>query len=180
MADGFRKALFGFNCDDVIEYIKKTHKEYSDKETVLNEKIEELTSLFSESQRNVDDLKQEKARLEEKLAFYTAKEDEINQTAEKIGDLYILSKANARAIIDNAEESRRIAKEQVEKNLNSIKEAHDALEGIVKGVTDSSVEFTDKVKILNSELEETKQKILINEQKNEQHSEILSSINEND
>ena len=42
MAIGFRKSLFGFNCDDVLEYVQKTHKAFTEKEIVLNEKIEDL------------------------------------------------------------------------------------------------------------------------------------------
>ena len=46
MSAGFRKSLFGFNSQDVMEYIEKTHKAFSQKENDLNSKIDELDSLL--------------------------------------------------------------------------------------------------------------------------------------
>ena len=43
----FRKSLFGFNCDDVVEYVEKTHKAYTEKEIELKEQIEDLKSYKS-------------------------------------------------------------------------------------------------------------------------------------
>ena len=36
MAIGFRKSLFGFNCDEVLEYVQKTHKAFTEKEIVYH------------------------------------------------------------------------------------------------------------------------------------------------
>ena len=70
MAVGFRKSLFGFNSQDVIEYIDRNHREFSKKEETLNSKIEELKNLLDAS-------KEEQRKLEEEM-------DEVQQGITKI------------------------------------------------------------------------------------------------
>ena len=46
MSVGFRKSLFGFNCDDVAAYIQKMHKSFAKKTDMLMKKQKVLqTSL---------------------------------------------------------------------------------------------------------------------------------------
>ena len=40
MSKGFKKSLFGFNCEEVVAYIEKAHKTFKEKELLLNEKID--------------------------------------------------------------------------------------------------------------------------------------------
>ena len=47
MAVGFRKSLFGFNCDDVMKYIEKTHKSFAQKEATLKEQAEDLDTALT-------------------------------------------------------------------------------------------------------------------------------------
>ena len=49
MSKGFKKSLFGFNCDEVVAYIEKAHKTFKEKELLLNEKIDSLSSELKES-----------------------------------------------------------------------------------------------------------------------------------
>ena len=53
MTVGFRKSLFGFNQDDVINYIQKTHKSFS-------QQTEELAKELKLSKEDYDKLMQEK------------------------------------------------------------------------------------------------------------------------
>lgn len=179
MSDGFRKSLFGFNCDDVIEYIKKTHSDFSQKETVMNEKIEDLTSSLSASNRQLEDLRQENERLTSALKEYEDKEQEIKDISEKIGRLYLVSQANAKAIIENAEENRRLSNEEVEKNLDSLKKAHEALSGISESVSSTCEDFTEKMQSLSMSLEETEKKLDGNDAKSAESSEVLKLVKEN-
>ena len=84
MAVGFRRSLFGFNCGDVINYIEKSHKGFAEKETELNQKLEELSSELELSRENIQTLKAEKDAISEKLNGITEKYEEIERLSENI------------------------------------------------------------------------------------------------
>ena len=48
MALGFRKSLFGFNCNDVIDYIEKTNRRISFEYALINFVAEKETQRLSE------------------------------------------------------------------------------------------------------------------------------------
>ncbi|MBR4761421.1 MAG: hypothetical protein IK086_02140, partial [Clostridia bacterium] len=79
MSVGFRKSLFGFNCDDVVSYVEKTHKAFTEKEIVLNEQIEDLKSENSSIREQIAAITAEKAEIEAKLKEFTDKYDEIDR-----------------------------------------------------------------------------------------------------
>ena len=60
MAIGFKKSLFGFNREDVFNYIENTHKAFKDKEDTLNKKIDELNSDLKLSKQQEEKLLAEK------------------------------------------------------------------------------------------------------------------------
>lgn len=156
---GFRKGLFGFNCDDVMEYIEAKHKEYADKETVLNERIEELSDLLNNAQRELGDLRQAKKTAEDKLKKYTDKYEEIDRLSQNIGKLYLVAQANAQSVMNSAEENRKESLSEVEKNLNSIENAHRSLEEIKAKVEKTSSDFSDEINALMLSLDNTKRSI---------------------
>ena len=45
MSKGFKKSLFGFNCEEVVAYIEKAHKTFKEKELLLNEKMQTVHSV---------------------------------------------------------------------------------------------------------------------------------------
>ena len=163
MADGFRKSLFGFNCGDVISYVKQTHKEFSEKETALKANVSELESSLAAANRKLSDANDEIADLKKQLKEFTDKKDELQRIAEQIGKLYIVSQANARAIMENAEESRRIASDEISRNLSSIEQAHNSLKEIMNGVRDTSENFTERVDTLSDELNTAKERLAARE-----------------
>ncbi|MBR0466084.1 MAG: hypothetical protein IJJ40_01130 [Clostridia bacterium] len=165
MAEGFRKAFLGFNCDDVINYIKKTHSEYSEEKEQLNGKIHELEKSVKELKTEKEDLAEELNLAKETIEQYKAKEEEINRISENIGKLYIVSEANAKAVTEAAEENRKMTEKEVAKNLAALKTAHEELTSIIKGVTDTSVDFSDSMKELSLDLEKTTEKIEQNSKK---------------
>ena len=165
MAEGFRKAFLGFNCNDVIEYVKKTHTEFSEKEEELNLKIKNLQKEIEEKNNTINEKDEKIKETEKALEVYRQKEEEINRISENIGKLYIVSQANAKAITETAEENRRLAEEEITKNLDALKSAHEKLTSIIKGVTDTSVDFTDNMKSLSGELDNTINAIVENNEK---------------
>ena len=42
MSAGFRKSLFGFNCEDVMEYIEKSQKSFVEREKDLSAQVKKL------------------------------------------------------------------------------------------------------------------------------------------
>ena len=176
MSVGFRKSLFGFNSQDVIEYIDRNHREFSRKEEALNEKIDELKSLLSASKEEQKKLEAEKNELDIKLNSFTEKYEEIERLSENIGKLYLVAQSNAQAIMKNAEEEANSAKEEVNRNLISIDEAHEALAMLKSDIIRTSEEFSSKVETLISSLSDTREKIAYETDKIEEHKENFDKV----
>ncbi len=156
---GFRRSLFGFNTDDVLEYIEKTHKSFSKKQDALNQKADSLAKDLELSKEQYDNLMAEKAIVDEKLNAFVEKYEEIEKLSENIGKLYLVAQANAQAIMKNSESSLNISNAEVEKNLNSIDEAHASLDEIRANIVKTSNEFVDELDDLIQSLVDTKGKI---------------------
>lgn len=159
MSVGFRKSLFGFNCDDVIRYIEKTHKTFSAKTNSLNEKAESLAKQLELSKEQYDSLLEEKNVISAKLDEFTEKYEEIERLSENIGKLYLVAQANAQAIMANSEKNAQLSSEQVENNLSSIDEAHASLGQLRQSILKTSEDFVNEVDSLINSLEDTKEKI---------------------
>lgn len=156
---GFRRSLFGFNTDDVLEYIEKTHKSFSKKQEALNEKADSLANELQLSKEQYENLMAEKAIVDEKLEAFNQKYEEIERLSENIGKLYLVAQANAQAIMKNSESSLNISNQEVEKNLNSIDEAHASLDEIRANIVKTSEDFVSELDELINSLVETKEKI---------------------
>lgn len=176
MSIGFRKSLFGFNCDDVIEYVEQSHKKFSEKEKQFNTKIESLDSTISNITTQLEEVKIAKTEVEAKLKEYTDKYDEIERLSQNIGRLYLVAQANAKAIVQNATESRDIANKEVEKNLSSIDTAHDALESLKAEIMQTSAEFVHKVDALVTSLSTAREQIDGNNAENRELAEQFESL----
>lgn len=181
MSVGFRKSLFGFNCDDVIEYIEQSHKKFSEKENKLNQKIDTLDTTITSINTQLDAVRSAKAAVEAQLKEYTDKYDEIERLSQNIGKLYLVAQANAKSIMQNSAETRYIADREVEKNLYSIDNAHEALAALKAEIMQTSDDFVNKVDTLVASLasarEQVNQKNADNRELAEQFDNILADIN---
>ena len=130
MSVGFRKSLFGYNQDDVIEYVKKLHNNFSLKEDSFKKQLADLENKINSLNKDLAVLESEKSELNAKLSEYNAKKSEMDRLSENIGKLYMVSQANAKTIMANAEENSKIANMDIEKNVSAIEETHKALEGL--------------------------------------------------
>lgn len=166
MAVGFRKSLFGFNCDDVINYIDETHKKFSQKETELNEKIDSLDNTLSSVNSQLAEVICAKADIEAQLKEYTDKYDEIERLSQNIGKLYLVAQANAKSIMQNSTENRDIANREVEKNLHSIDNAQESLTSLKTEIMQTSADFVTKVDALVTSLNAAREQINSKNQEN--------------
>ena len=182
MAVGFRKSLFGFNSDDVIEYIERAQNTFNKREADLSEKLSSAKKELALSQENYEALMSEKQELEQKIEEFNTKYADIERLSENIGKLYLVAQANSKVIIDNSQKSAQISDFEVERNLYSIDEAHKSLEELRANITKTSENFVSEVDKLISSLTDTKAKINQNtlavEEAKKEFSEIFASITE--
>lgn len=181
MSVGFRKSLFGFNCDDVIAYIEESHKKFSEKEKELNQKIDGLDNTIAVVNAQLEDVKSAKAAVEAQLKEYTDKYDEIERLSQNIGKLYLVAQANAKSIMQNSADSRDITNREVEKNLHSIDNAHEQLSALKAEIMQTSNDFVTRVDSLVSSLatarEQVSQKNNDNRELSEQFENLFADIN---
>lgn len=168
MSVGFRKSLLGFNCSDVIDYIEKARKSRVESENKLNRKIDDINKDLLDSKAQIEGLLAEKAVLTAKLDEFNAKYDEIERLSENIGKLYLVSQANARAVMENSENNAALAEQEVSKNLASIEEAHIALAELRDEINKTSADFIGEVENLMSSLDTTRKQITENAEKIEE------------
>ena len=176
MAIGFRKSLFGFNCDDVMKYIERSQKSFAEKEKDLTNQVEELSKSLDLSNENYRKLNDEKELIAKKLADFSEKYEEIERLSENIGKLYLVAQANAQAIMANSEENANLANSEVEKNLSAINDAHESLDSLRKSVIQTSNEFLCEIDGLISSLNETKETIAANIASDEEHKNQFNEV----
>ena len=181
MSVGFRKSLFGFNCDDVIGYIEESHKKFSAKEAELNEKISSLDDTIASVNVQLEDVKAAKAAVEARLKEYTDKHDEIERLSQNIGRLYLVAQTNAKSIMQNSADNRDIANREVEKNLHSIDNAHEQLAALKAEIMQTSNDFISRVDTLVTSLstarEQVAQKNNDNRELSQQFENLLADVN---
>lgn len=180
MSIGFRKSLFGFNTDDVINYVKKLHASFNEKEASFKEQISALDEKIEALIQNEKQLESEKAELNAQLEEYNSKKAEMDRLGENIGKLYLVAQTNSKTIMSNAEENSKIANEEVTRNVSAIEETHLALDNLRKSITETSENFNKEVMALMQSLEATKEKISAdtktNTEANEQFAALLEAV----
>lgn len=162
MAVGFRKSLFGFNCSDVMEYIEKTHKGFSIKQSELSAQVDSLSKELNLTKEGYNKLHSEKEKIEAELNKFTEKYEDIQRLSENIGKLYLVAQANAQSIMAASEENAGISQREVSKNLESIKLAHVSLEELKENIETAANEFADKLNELIASLDDVKSQITQN------------------
>ncbi len=176
MAVGFKKSLFGFNCDDVMQYIERSQKSFAEKEKDLANQVEELSKSLDLSNENYRKLNDEKELIAKKLADFSEKYEEIERLSENIGKLYLVAQANAQAIMANSEKNANLANSEVEKNISAINDAHESLDSLRKSVIQTSNEFLGEIDGLISSLNETKETIAANIASDEEHKNQFNEV----
>ena len=176
MAIGFRKSLFGYNQDDVIEYVKKLHNNFKEKEQTFKADINALEDKINNLLENEVKLNAEKAELTSKLNEFTAKQAEMERLSENIGKLYLVANTNAKTIMANAEANSKLAEDEVSKNVSAIEETHTALNDLRSSINETAQSFTNEITALIESLEGAKSKISKGDNENSVASQEFASL----
>ncbi len=176
MSVGFRKSLFGYNQDDVIEYVKKLHSAFADKEADFESKISELENKIGRLCLEQEVLEKEKAELRIKADEYDSKKAEMDRLGENIGKLYLVAKTNAKTVMVNAEEGAKASYELTERNVTAIEETHLALESLRKNIRETADNFNNELSSLMASLTEAKEKLSLDKAENEKAQEEFASL----
>ncbi len=156
MALGFRKSIFGYNCEEVSEYLHK--KEFENKQTVLtlNEKIGALKSEIQVTNETKEKLRKEIKEITDELNFYKSKYEEVKTLSENIGKLYLVAQTNAKSIMNSANETRIITEEEIKENLSLIDNTNVSLNEIKDDLINMSNSFVEEIEKLSASLEQIK------------------------
>ena len=183
MSIEFRNALFGFNKNDVLEYVSLKDKELKRLSVTLNTKISELQKQLDalkeehiESLKTIGNLTAQNDDLKETVAEYEQKADEIEDLGNKIGKLYLVSKASAKNIVDRAEESSSLVAEQTDKSLENLEVTQSNLKEIAENILSASKNFVDKLDSLQESLNITKEQICENKEESSQISDDFAEL----
>lgn len=180
MSIGFRKSLFGFNSDDVIEYIEKTHKDFVEKETVLKEQLDDLNNELSSAKQQIGEILAEKSNIEAELKKFTDKYDEIERLSQNIGKLYLVAETNANSVIESAKENKEITDNQIAKNIECADNAYLSLAKLNEEINKTTAEFSARVNTLMLSLQKAKNDICVNnsmaDKKLEEYKELFDNI----
>lgn len=166
---GFRKSFMGFNREDVTNYIEALVKKYKSGENELLARIENLNIDLKEASDRA-------AALQETVNEFERKREEIEKLSESIGKLYLVSQANAEAIIRNAKQSSSVAGEEVRRNIAGIEDTHQRLEVLRADVMDAAKRFNDEFMHLAASLNDTKATLSMLESATEDNSETLEAL----
>ena len=137
-------------------------KEFKNKTEELSAKADELANELNLSKENYEKLMEEKNAISEKLDSFSQKAEEIERLSENIGKLYLVSQANAQAIMSSAQESSSLTNLEVEKNLSVIDEAHVSLNELRRNIQKTSDDFIKEVDVLLGSLNATREQITAN------------------
>ena len=187
----FRKSVLGFNKEDVLKYINelfdkitKLEEKSKEKEQELNNEISDLNACIDGANKNIEALitenervikvgdglrndiavrDEEIARLNSLLDVYRSKEQEINDIAEIIGKLYMVSKLNADTIIRTAHESKLESEAEVRRNIDAIEDAQRMFDDLKSSAQLSASEFRNGLDRLIASLDTAKDKLSSND-----------------
>lgn len=176
MSVGFRKGLFGFNCDDVMNYIQNAQKRYSVNESALKREISDLNENISELNKTISAITAERDKMSEKLQEFDSKYEEIDRLAQNIGKLYLVAQSNAHAIMKNSAESDALAAKEIESRMEVIGETEDTLNAIRSEMAEINALFSARIESLTSSLNETKQKLSENKADNNERQENVAAV----
>ena len=162
MSVGFRKSLFGFNADDVMNYIEKMHKSYAKKESEFKSSISDLKDELADASEKINLLEESNLKLKKELDELNATREKSERLSQSIGKLYVVAQASAKSIMENSRENSRLSKEEVEKNISALTDAQESLNELKTDIETTAANFSKEVARLMSELDSTKSRICRN------------------
>ncbi len=151
----FRNSLFGFNKEDVMKYIYES----KEAESKLKQNIKEVESLNLELSDKCSVLEEKISEISAQLDEFKKREDEITRLGQSIGRLYLVAQANAGTILNAAQENARLSKIAVEKNMSVVDDTETELSEISRLLDEKTKSYLDEVAQLKSIIAQTKSRI---------------------
>lgn len=156
MALGFRKSLFGYNCEDVANFIHKNENTHKQAISALNKNIEAIENKLDAVNEEKDALISQNNDLQNQLDFYKSKYEEVKTLSENIGKLYLVAQTNAKSIIETADKARVASVNEIEENIALLNNTNASLSEIKANVVAMSENFVAEIEKLTASLEEIK------------------------
>lgn len=155
----FKSSLFGYNKEDVMNYV-----------TALNSELAELRAKYlketGELKVRLNDLNEKSEMLETQVADqmkviseYKQHEEAVTRLSESIGKLYLVAKANAASIMDAAKQNSEQSAALAENTIKLTENAHSELESIKDELASKVSLFTEEINSLGQRLESAKVKV---------------------
>lgn len=155
----FRTGLFGFQKNDVMEYIQRSTQEFSAKEQDLKRQITNLTEYQANTQAENENLKEQLAKLQAEVDDFRAREEEIEKTSISIGTMYLVAKQNADEMIKSAENYAAEVNAYASRQLEVANKANEELEQLRFGVGESADRFSAELSAMAESLTESKARL---------------------
>lgn len=162
MSKKFRTGLFGFNRDDVLQFVLETKENESKsakKIDGLTTKTAELENLNNELQEKCNALELELSTARDEIADFRQREEALTRLSESIGRLYLVAQANARSIIDTANRSAEASLQSVEKNMAVAVSAEEKLEEISAVLSERTKAYLNEIESLKNQITATQVEI---------------------
>lgn len=162
MSKKFRTGLFGFNRDDVLQFVleaKENESKSAKKIDGLTSKTIELENMNNELQEKCNNLEVELSAARAEIADFRQREEALTRLSESIGRLYLVAQANARSIIDTANRSAEASLQSVEKNMAVAVSAEEKLEEISAVLSERTKAYLAEIESLKNQIAATQTEI---------------------
>lgn len=176
MALGFRKSIFGFNQEDVTDYIQRQAVKNTQIQTELNTKIKQNEDSIKALTEQLNSVNAKNAELLNSLEYYKEKYEEVKTLSDNIGKLYLVAQTNAKAIMNAAEQAKGAADCEIEKNISVLNATNETLNSLKAKVKEMCETFENSVDSLTTELIDTKSVIEASANTQEQNSENFEKL----
>lgn len=142
----FRNSIFGFNKDDVVNYIRTVKEEYDRSLQVKTDECNKLTDDIKKSQEEI-------SRLSSLLKEYEDKEAEIAMLSKSIAKMHIIADSNTKIAVQKANNSVQLSSIQVENSINTALDAKQSLDTVKSEFEKAYNDFCAQYSSLESKLQ---------------------------
>lgn len=176
MALGFRKSLFGYNQDDVTDYIQRQAVKNTQIQTELNTKIKQNEASIKALTEQLNDANTKNSELTESIEFYREKYEEVKTLSDNIGKLYLVAQTNAKAIMNAAEQAKDAAQGEITKNIDVLNATGETLGALKAKMLEMCNSFVGDIENLSAELDDAKKVIETSSATQQENSENFEKL----
>ena len=163
---GFRRELLGFNREDVIEYIKKSQREFNLREENLVSSLDKLNnrnsqlidelSVIPELEAKLKLSEATALKLQEELDGFESQKAELERLSQDIGKMYLVAKSNADSINRSTKESSERTFYEINKSLTALENMHEKLANIKENINKASLNYAAELASIFESFEDAK------------------------